>query len=169
MKKYIYILLTALVATVFYSCEKDQDPIPPTFKGFTVSPKPCNSGNKVSVKLYFADKGDYIISPKLSCTLKIDTLDADGNINSATLSDSRKCSITDEYLENTFTIPETTLPKTYTCDANVEFTCSVDSKQAARRSNEIENGYEGTLKESEIRSMLYGGCSGSVNIRIVNP
>lgn len=172
MKKYIYILLTVFVTAALFSCEEDINPIPPTFKGFIVSPKPAMPGDTVKVKLYFADKGKHIYLPQPQnsyWTLTLDTLATDGTVNNVTLSSYERGSIGNDFLSKEFILPKTTLPSTKTCHVMVKFSCSADCKQTVIRKNTLMPGYEGDLGNSEITGLLYGEFNGSVKIQIVEP
>lgn len=168
MKKYIYILLTAIVTITLHSCQDAAKPIPPTFKGFVVSPKPCHPGDTLNVKLYFADKGEYIISPKANWTLSIDTLGADGTQNKCTFNTSKQGSIVNEYLGGQFIIPTNAVAGRKTCSVRVDFQCSADASEYPSRTSVVQPGFEGTLGVSQIKSPLYGDFSGSVNIDIAD-
>lgn len=166
MKKYIYILLTVFVTAALFSCEEDKNTIPPTFKGFLVSPKPCHPGDTVRVKLYYADKGEYVYGPRCAWSLKIDTLMEDGLSNDTTYWKYISASIADEHLGASFILPKSTKPGNYTCNLEVSFNNSVDSKQAIVRENTVIAPYEGHLGKSIVSSLLYSKFSGSVNIRV---
>lgn len=172
MKKYIFILLSAFMAFTFTSCDEEAVPVPPTFKGFKVNPKPCMPGDTVRVQLYFADKGKNVYLPQPQntyWTMTIDTLATDGTTHTVTLSSSEGGSIGHEFLKKDFILPKTTKPGTKTCRVKVNFTCSADSKEPIIRKNTLMPGFEGTLEDSKIRSILYGEFNGSVDIQIVEP
>lgn len=169
MKKYIFILLTTFVAIALYSCEDEKNSIPPTFKGFTVSPNPAHPGDTVRVKLYYADKGEYIYGPRCAWNMKLDTLLEDGSTRDTTMWNYVQASISADHLGTSFILPKTTNPGIKTCNVEISFNNSVDTKKVTVRDNVLQPGYEGKMGKSAVTSLLYSKFTGSVNVRIVNP
>lgn len=166
MKKYIYFLFVVCLAITFYSCEEEKNSVPPTFSGFLVSPKPCHAGDTVRIKLYYADKGEYVYGPRCAWNLKIDTLTEEGLKNDTTMWHYVSASIAADHLGTSYVLPKTTKPGIYTCNVEVSFNNSVDSKNQVVRENIVVPPYEGKLGKSTITGLLYSKFSGSVNIYV---
>lgn len=173
MKVYLQIFLFIITTIAIISCEEsNQEIVPPTFKGFKVSPAPYYPGDTIEVKLYYANKGSNVYGPKCDWVISDSTELSDAH-KSMSYRDYHeiKASIADEYLKCDFVIPkENTANKTIKCRVEISYSNAFTPKEGKSLTNTLEAGYVGRMENSRIASPLYCKFIGNIDLGIIqNP
>lgn len=170
MKKILFGIIALMMGVIFTSCKDEKhNPLPPTFKGFTYSPNPARPGDTITISAIYADRGEYVGSPKCTWKISLDTLNAKSNTyERITYSKKVNSSISDETLSVKYAIPTSARKgQTATCNFDVSFDNYVDATAIGfSRENPTQEGYVGTFSTSTIKSTLYSHCSGSMTFTI---
>lgn len=171
MKKYSFGLLALLIMSLaFVACsEDDLRSVPPTFKGFKVSPNPVHPGDTVTISAVYNNKGEYVYAPKCTWILKLDTLTESSEQIHAELIKSIKATIAEDTLSVKFAIPKTAKTgRTVNCSFNASYSNAVDTEPGLSLPNTTIDPFIGRFGNSRVSSILYSECSGDCTFGIVD-
>lgn len=167
--KYFYPIIIAILCVVSTSCDDDKEqPIPPTFKGFTYSPNPAKAGEKMKITAVIRDKGKNVYGPRYTWTLTLDTVNADGaTVKDAKIKKEWKGSISDGNPSVEFILPKSICDPAYAkCTFYADYQNNADAITFPEFENSTDEEYLGRFNPSRVASVLYSNVSGSFTFAI---
>lgn len=169
MKKTIFAIIAIMAGITFVSCEDEKEPIPPTFKGFTYSPKPVHAGDSLQVTSVYEKEGAYVyfVGHKgIFWTLTLDTLNEKGARSTWSKKYEPYSTVADGAPQIKLKIPNSAAKGKATIKLEAVYSNAVDAKATWSRSYKVQSGYEGSTFTQAVTSTLTSKASGDFTFNI---